>query len=176
MSNLKFLPIVIPIAVFFYSCSASTDTRYSKDSEKEKSKPVGTENIVEDDFDINPYKTKIEIPAENKKAKNKNLDLWFSYPKDSTEGQTQKTVIDTIPGYRVQVISTDNLDEANGVRSEVFFKTNEKDIYVVFEPPFYVVRVGDYKNINDAKALSFKLNQLGFSGTKVVNDLINIYK
>jgi len=62
--------------------------------------------------------------------------LWFSYPKDSAERQTQKTVIDTIPGYRVQVISTDNLDEANGVRSEVFFKTNEKDIYVVFEPPF----------------------------------------
>jgi len=74
MSNLKFLPIVIPIAVFFYSCSASTDTRYSKDSEKEKSKPVGTENIVEDDLDINPYKTKIEIPAENKEPK---IKIWI---------------------------------------------------------------------------------------------------
>ena len=102
--------------------------------------------------------------------------MWFEYPADDTIDQSQKTVVDTMAGYRVQVLSTDNLEEANGVRSEIFFKTNEKAIYVLFEPPFYIVRVGDYKNMNDAKALSFKLNQLGFSGTKVVNDLINIYK
>jgi hypothetical protein len=167
--------ILIPFALLLYSCSASTDSRYAKEIEGEKPDDVET-NEVEDDFDITPYKTTIEIPAENKETENRNLDLWYGYPKDSTEKQIRKTVVDTIPGYRVQVISTDNLDEANGVRSEVFFKTNEKDVYVIFEPPFYVVRVGDYKNINDAKALSFKLNQLGFPGTKVVNDLINIYK
>ena len=176
MSKLNFLPIVIPLAVLFYSCSASTDTRYPKDSEKEITKTKEKEIIAEDDFDIKPYQTKIEVPVESKEADDKPLDLWFGYPNDNAEDQTQKTVLDTIPGYRVQVISTDNLDEANGVRSEIYFKTNEKAIYVLFEPPFYIVRVGDYKNINDAKALSFKLNQMGFAGIKVVNDLITIYK
>jgi hypothetical protein len=176
MSNLKFLSIVIPVAVLFCSCSASTDTRYSKESEKEISKIKEKEIIVEDDFDIKPFQTKIEFPDESNKTNAKPLDLWFGYPKNISEDQTHKTVVDTIPGYRVQVISTDDLDEANGIRSEIFFKTNEKAIYVIFEPPFYVVRVGDYKNISDAKALSFKLNQMGFAGTKVVNDLINIYK
>ena len=38
MSKLFFLPIIILFAVFFYACSASTDTRYSKDSEKEVSR------------------------------------------------------------------------------------------------------------------------------------------
>ena len=176
MSKLFFLPIIILFAVFFYACSASTDTRYSKDSEKEVSKTKESEIIAEDDFDIKPFRTKIEIPFESKETKDIPLDLWFGYPVDIPEDQTKKTVVDTIQGYRVQVISTDNLDEANGIRSEIYFKTNEKAIYVIFEPPFYVVRVGDYKNINDAKALSFKLNQMGFAGTKVVNDLINIYK
>jgi len=176
MMNLKFLPFAIIVAIIFYSCSAATDTRYSKDSEKEISKTKEKEIIAEDDFDIKPYRTKIEIPNEKKETNNKTLDLWFGYPENISEDQTQKTVVDTIPGYRVQVISTDNLDEANGIRSEIFFKTNEKAIYVIFEPPFYVVRVGDYQNISDAKALSFKLNQMGFTGTKVVNDLINIYK
>ena len=176
MSKLFFLPIIILFAVFFYACSASTDTRYSKDSEKEVSKTKESEIIAEDDFDIKPFQTKIEIPFESKETKDIHLDLWFGYPEDITEDQTKKTVVDTIQGYRVQVISTDNLNEANGIRSEIYFKTNEKAIYVIFEPPFYVVRVGDYKNINDAKALSFKLNQMGFAGTKVVNDLINIYK
>ena len=176
MSKLNFLPGMILLAILFYSCSASTDTRYSKDSEKEITKPEEKETIAEDDFDITPFKTKIEIPVEIKEAEDKPLDLWFGYPTDNPEDQTQKTLLDTIPGFRVQVISTDNLDEANGVRSEIYFKTNEKAIYVLFEPPFYIVRVGDCKNINDAKALSFKLNQMGFAGTKVVNDLINIYK
>ena len=176
MINLKFLPFVIFAAIIFYSCSAATDTRYSKDSEKEISKTKEKEIIAEDDFDIKPYRTKIDIPEEKKQTNNKPLDLWFGYSDSISEDQTHKTVVDTIPGYRVQVISTDDLDEANGIRSEIFFKTNEKAIYVIFEPPFYVVRVGDYQNISDAKALSFKLNQMGFTGTKVVNDLINIYK
>jgi len=176
MSKLNFLQIIIPFAVLFYSCSASTDTRYSKDAEKEVSKTKENEIIAEDDFDIKPFQTKFEIPFESKETKDVPLDLWFGYSADIPEDQTKKTVVDTIQGYRVQVISTDNLDEANGIRSEIYFKTNEKAIYVIFEPPFYVVRVGDYKNISDAKTLSFKLNQLGFAGTKVVNDLINIYK
>ncbi len=170
------LLLVIPFLILFYSCSASTDTRYSKDSEKEASSKKTEETIIEDYFDITPFRTKIEIPEAITEKKEKPLDLWFEYPADDTIGQSQKTVVDTMAGYRVQVLSTDNLEEANGVRSEIFFKTNEKAIYVLFEPPFYIVRVGDYKNMNDAKALSFKLNQLGFSGTKVVNDLINIYK
>lgn len=176
MSKFSFIPIIILFAVLFYSCSASTDTRYSKDSEKDVSKSKEKETIVEDDFDIKPFQTNIEIPVKTKESDDKPLDLWFGYSNDIPEDETLKTVIDTISGYRVQVISTDNLEEANGVRSEIYFKTNEKAIYVIFEPPFYVVRVGDCKNINDAKALSFKLNQMGFAGTKVVNDLINIYK
>jgi SPOR domain len=174
MLKLTFL-IIIPFAILFYSCSASTDRRYSTDSEEissEKNKEV----ITEDDFDLTEFKTKIELPSESRSEEKKPLDLWFDYQKSDSIDFTKKTIVDTIPGYRVQVISTDNLDEANNVRSEIFFKTNEKAIYVLFEPPFYIVRVGDYKNFNDAKALSFKLNQMGFANSKIVNDLINIYK
>lgn len=167
---------LIPCTILFYSCSASTDTRYSKEAEEKTSTNKSDEVLIEDEFDITPFRTKFEIPDNTKEHKEQPLDLWFGYPASTNNDQDEKAVIDTIPGYRVQVISTDNLEEANGIRTDVFFKTNEKAIYVIFEPPFYVVRVGDYKNINDAKALSFKLNQLGFSGTKVVNDLINIYK
>lgn len=176
MSKVLIILSLIFTVLLLYSCSASTDTRYAKEIEKEVPKSKEKEIIVEDDFDITPYKTKIEVPVENKEERMKPLDLWVGYPNDIPENQSSKTVIDTIPGYRVQVISTDDLEEANTIRSDIFFKTNEKDIYILFEPPFYVVRVGDYKNINDAKAISFKLNQLGFSGTKIVNDLINIYK
>jgi hypothetical protein len=168
--------IFILLALVIYSCSASTDTRYAKDTEKEKSKTKEEATVAEDNFDIIQFRTKIKIPEADRKIKDKP-DLWFDYPDTVSAKQTSnKTVVDTMQGYRVQVISTDDLEEANGIRSQIYFKTNEKAVYVIFEPPFYVVRVGDCKNINDAKALSFKLSQLGFAGTKVVNDVINIYK
>lgn len=178
MIKLNFTPFILLLAVLVYSCSASTDTRYSKDSEKEvhTEKEKEYETVIEDDFDINPYRTKIELPAVDKNPEEKPADLWFEYPINNDEDITKKTIADTVAGYRVQVISTDNLEEANSVRSDLYFKTNEKAVYILFEPPFYIVRIGDYKNFNDAKALSFKLNQMGFAGTKVVNDLINIYK
>lgn len=163
-------------AFMLYSCSASTDTRYSKDAESKIDKNEEKSTLPEDDFDIEPFKTKIVIPNINKPIEPISSELWFGYPDSSEDIQTGKTVTDTIAGYRVQVISTDNLDEANGVRSEIYFKTNEKAVYVIFEPPFYVVRVGDYNNINDAQALSFKLSQMGYAGTKVVTDQINVFK
>lgn len=180
IQKLHIVAFLLPFPLLFYSCSASTDTRYSKGAPKETDKIEEKPVVVEDDFDLTPYRTEIEIPKVITKTNVNHLDLWFGYPEETSVGEIEKdfpkTVIDSIPGYRVQVISTDDLEEANGIRSEVYFKTNEKAIYVIFEPPFYLVRVGDYRNINDAKATSFKLNQLGFTGTKIVNDLINVYK
>lgn len=167
------IALLLTISILILSkCSASTDTRYSKESEKQKTEDVKLESIVEDDFDIAPFKTKLDIPEKKKEQSKQPIDLWLGYDDTVPSSQNEKSAVDTMPGFRVQVLSTDDLDEANSTRSEIYFKTNEKSIYILFEPPFYVVRVGDFKNINDAKAMSFKLNQLGFSGTKVVSDSI----
>jgi hypothetical protein len=167
------ISLISLLAFVFSACSASTDSRYPKGSQKEVSQ---NEEYTEDSFNIEPYKAKMDIPDHKEEPIDKPLDLWFEYSARTDVKSDQKAPADTVPGYRVQVISTDNLEEATNIRSEIYFKANEKNIYILFEPPFYIVRVGDYKNINDAKALSFKLNQLGFSGTKVVSDLIIVYK
>lgn len=180
---IRFLAIFTAL-LLIYSCSASVDTRYSKEKGEDTEQKTAASSFIEDEFDITPYKIKLEIPEEQKNKE--PLDLWFNY--DTLQNQQvisssslendilTKTAIDTIPGYRVEVASSDNFDEAAGIRSEIYFKTNEKAIYIIFEPPFYFVRVGDFRNIDKAKSASFKLNQLGFSGSRVVNDSIIIYK
>ncbi|NWF90588.1 MAG: SPOR domain-containing protein [Ignavibacteriaceae bacterium] len=173
---MRFLTIFFTFSILFLGCSASTDTRYGNRQQDKVEVSSEQKVAVEDEFDLTPYRTKFEIPFDSSENTVNELDVWYDYEKIEPANEFQKTIVDSIPGFRVQVVSTDNLEEANGIRSEVYFKTNEKAIYIFFEPPFYVVRVGDFKNINDAKATSFKLNQLGFSGTKVVNDIINIYK
>jgi hypothetical protein len=57
----------------------------------------------------------------------------------------------------------------------VYFKLG-KDVYVNFEPPFYKVKVGDFTTRSEANDLKFKLNQLGYSEAKVVQETINLFE
>jgi hypothetical protein len=81
-----------------------------------------------------------------------------------------------IPGYRVLVLTTDNLEEANNLKSEIYFKTYQKPVYISFDPPFYKVKAGDFINSTEATELGFKLNQMGYTEAKVVRDTVNIFK
>jgi len=68
------------------------------------------------------------------------------------------------------------LANADSLRSELYNKTNQDHIYIIFDPPFYRIEVGDFTQISAANDLNFKLKQLGYSEARVVNEKINIYK
>ena len=165
---------------FFTSCGTSTGSRYSGSNSKEKEKDFvkeKSEKNYDENFNLENYKSKIEVPeVKRDSAVSADVDAWYNYRSMPSRNDTAKTVIKTVPGYRVQVISTDNLDQANAVRAEIYFKTNQKAVYVIFDPPFYKVEVGDFIDINDAKNLSFKFKQIGYQDARVVNETINIFE
>ena len=176
---------ILIVVVLIYSCSASTGTRYeegekpnNKNNDKSivdkesKKEPVDTKNITED-FDMTPYKTNIKIDIQNTTPGIVPPDVWYGYENESIN--KSKTIIGTTDGYRVQVISTDNLEKANDVRSEIYLNTQNKEVYISFEPPFYKVKVGDFSNREEANNLKFKLNQLGYSEARVVRETINLF-
>ena len=173
-SLILFITFMCPLV--FYSCGASTADRYSDDEEKIKEKEI---EEVKEDFDFTPYQTKLEIPEKkiNLPSHSKNQDVWYDYDEKNidTLSSSQK-IVSKLNGYRVLIFTTDNLDEANNMRSEIYFKTTEKQVYVTFDPPFYKVAVGDFTNYSDAKNLSFKLKQLGYAEARVVNETINIFE
>ena len=166
--------------LFIQSCGTSTGSRYDRSAVKETEKKfeeAKSEKKYLEDFNLDDYRTKIDAPEIKKdSAVAADLEAWYNYRTMPTKNDTNKTVIKTVPGYRVQVISTDNLDEANTIRSEIYFKTNQKAVYVIFDPPFYKVEVGDFIDINDAKNLSFKFKQMGYKDARVVNETINIFE
>ena len=155
-------------------CSASTGSRY-------ETKPKDTEIEDEDeqvkiieDFDISPYK--IEIDIEEVPYGNQVLpdDVWYGYA--DTVSTSDKNIAGTTDGYRVQVLSTDNMDEANQVRSEIYFNTKNKEVYITFEPPFYKVKAGDFTSHSEANDFKFKLNQLGYPEARVIQETVNIFE
>ena len=163
----------IGLTFLILGCSTSTGSRY--ESKEEVKKPTTTEENKKpsEDFDITPYETNIEIDVPPLTSDKLPPDVWYGY-KSSTPDSSSKIIIGTTDGYRVQVISTDDIDEANLIRSELYEKTLRKEVYIIFEPPFYKVKVGDFTSKSEAENLRFKLNQLGYTESKVVQETVNI--
>ncbi len=172
---MKLLFTIASISLLLLSCSASTGSRYeTKNKTEETENKVEVSNEVAEDFDITPYETEIEIEAPPIGTDNLPPDVWYGYSDSSTE--SERKIIGTAEGYRVQVLSTDDIDEANIVRTEIYEKTTSKEVYIIFEPPFYKVKVGDFTSKTEAENLRFKLNQLGYTESKIVQETINIFE
>ena len=173
----KIFPFLI--SVLLISCSASTADRYDKEAnnaEKSGGKnetPAKTKD--NENFDLTPYRATFNVTGKEKTAKTNRPDVWYNYKTKATSDTSSPQIVGQISGYRVQVFSSDNLEEADSIRTELYMETNQKAVYITFEPPFYKVKVGDFLKISEANDLKFKLNQIGYTEARVVNDKINIY-
>lgn len=172
--RLKLLIGVIAITMILVGCSASTGSRYETKKENEKETTTEVSNETEEDFDITPYQTEIEIEAPPIATDELPSDVWYGYGNQFSE--IERKIVGTTDGFRVQVLSTDDIDEANRVRAEVYEKTTRKEVYVIFEPPFYKVKVGDFTLKSEADNLRFNLNQLGYTESKVVQETVNLFE
>jgi hypothetical protein len=114
------------LILFLIGCSASTGTRYDQKEEKKSGTetPKETKKEAEEDFDITPYKTDIDIETPTLSEDKLPPDVWYGY-KD-TSSVLERKIIGTTDGYRVQVLSTDDIEEANRVRAEIYEKTARK--------------------------------------------------
>lgn len=162
------------------ACGTSTGSRYSKSdtSDEQKSDQSTEVSIPKDlieDFDISPYKSKIELKDKKPTSASDNKEIWFEY-NSSSKDYGRKILSGTADGYRILVTSTDNLEEANQIKADVFGKLDRNEIYIDFDPPFYKVKVGDFNDQKTADNLRFKLNQLGYKEAKVIKDKINTFK
>lgn len=180
---MKYLSCIILIIVFsLTSCGTitSTGSRYHTENsaDRDRSKKVERIDTVEftEDFDITPYRTKIElndtILQVNKKESN-NLKVWYDYDTTQLNTGLNRTITPSA-GYRVLVLTTDNLEEANCMKSEIYNRTDKKPVYISFEPPFYKVKAGDFISSTEASEFEFKLNQMGYTESKVIRDTVNI--
>jgi len=176
-SKYIYLVAILLLPFVFYSCSASGTTRYDREKEK---KETGTENETKkykEDFDIIPFRTIMDIKEkpENTTAV-PDINPWYGYKEKDTSSVQEKTIVGTTNGFRVRVYVTDKLDEADSLKTELSLKLTQKNIYVIFDPPFYKVEVGDFVSMSDAKDLNFKLNQMGYTGSRVIASTVNIFE
>jgi hypothetical protein len=169
--------ILLILPIFLYSCSASSTVRYNREKEKKGAGIEAETKNYKEDFDIVPYRTEIDI-KENSSAAAETPDInpWYGYEEKDTGSVQEKAIVGTTNGFRVQVLATDNLEEADSLKSELSLKVTQKNIYVIFDPPFYKVEVGDFISMSDAKDLNFKLSQMGYTESRVIASTVNIFE
>lgn len=77
---------------------------------------------------------------------------------------------ETIPGFRVQVLFTQEIDEANRTRDSLSSLLPDDWIYIVYDVPYYKVRVGNFADRPSANQILKKLTGLGYTDAWIVPD------
>lgn len=96
----------------------------------------------------------------------------------ASESSKDSVIIESEPsqGYRIQIFATGNIDEANAMRLTTVQRVTEDSVYIVYDPPVYKVRLGDFRTRAEASQKLGALSGIGFSDAWVVGDRILIRK
>ncbi len=96
----------------------------------------------------------------------------------ASEASIDSLIIESEPtqGYRIQIFATGNIDEANAMRLTTIQRVTEDSVYIVYDPPVYKVRVGDFRTRAEASQKLGGLGSIGFADAWVVSDRILIRK
>jgi len=76
-----------------------------------------------------------------------------------------------IPGFRVQLISTRDQEEARSVMRNAVISFSE-NVYREYDNPYYKIRVGDFKSRYEASKLQENAVEMGFPEAWVVRTVV----
>lgn len=77
-------------------------------------------------------------------------------------------------GFRIQVINTNDRNKANAAKTKVYQSFPELKPYLIYQAPFFKLKVGNFKNREDAELYIEDLRRLFPSGVYVVRDIIEL--
>ncbi len=76
-------------------------------------------------------------------------------------------------GYRIQVLATSNKKQVEKLKEEILQKGISYPIYIKYVPPMYRLRIGDFKNQDEAQKALNQIKGLGYKDAFIIEDFIN---
>jgi hypothetical protein len=77
-------------------------------------------------------------------------------------------------GYRLLVINTNKRDEAVAAKTKVFTFFPELKSYLIYQSPFYKLKVGNFKERKEAQEYLERLKKYFPQGVFIMNDTIEL--
>jgi hypothetical protein len=151
------------LLLFAIGCSPSKRVA-EKDGESTKERKL---SLAQYEATLNPsdYDEEIEV-IQKAHAEEKNRSQ-LNIPNDSTIVQEEM-----VQGFRIQIFSSSNIDDANAVKKAAEGKFPNDSVYIVFDTPVYKVRVGDFVNRYDASQRLPGFVDKGYRDAWIVPDQI----
>jgi hypothetical protein len=78
------------------------------------------------------------------------------------------------PGYRIQVVSTNDRNKAFTAKSTIYQQFPELKAYLLYQSPFYKLKVGNFLKREDAEEYITAIKQYFPSGVYIVRDVIEV--
>ncbi|HEV8537793.1 MAG TPA: SPOR domain-containing protein, partial [Bacteroidota bacterium] len=77
---------------------------------------------------------------------------------------------ETIPGFRVQALLTQDIDEADMAQRNLEQQLPDEHMYMVYDAPYYKIRVGNFPDRSGANLTLRRLVGLGYKDAWIVPD------
>jgi len=82
-----------------------------------------------------------------------------SLPEESTEVRNEKGTRGTALGFRVQIFSGSNRNEAYAIQARFQQRYEDINTYITYTQPNYRVKVGDFRNRSEAESFMAELRR-----------------
>ncbi len=105
-------------------------------------------------------------------SKDPRLDILTQKQAEINKRTSMMTSSGLYKGYRIQLLSTTNRDEANKIKGDVLTKFTDQKAYLTYHSPYFKVRVGNFIKKEDAEKFRQQLNKYYPQGVYVVEDAI----
>jgi SPOR domain len=79
-----------------------------------------------------------------------------------------------IPGYRIQVANSNNRNEVFVVKTKIYQQYPELKPYLIYQPPNYKLKVGNFKTAEEAEPYLQKLSAVFPTGVYLIHDIIEV--
>lgn len=79
---------------------------------------------------------------------------------------------EVLQGFRIQIFASPRIDEATLAKQTAAQLITTDSLYIVFDPPVYKVRVGDYPTRHEANRALASIVQKGYPDAWIVTDRI----
>jgi len=167
MKKLSIYCGAIVLIFLLFGCSSTKSLMPDTESSKDDEQNTGIVNeffdpLILDEEDLNIKKT-ISVESTSDQVKEDVVQPNADY---------QKT--ETVPGYRVQICAVSDEDKARMIQRDAIFKFINEEVYLIYDSPYYKVRVGNCLTRYEADKLQQFAVEKGFDDAWVVRTKITL--
>jgi hypothetical protein len=163
------LKIVLSLLLLWtgLACSSSGPAVAEQEKPKQEVKKERKAPLAEYEATLRPSDFDEEVEVVQKKHAEEKPRVELDIPRDSSVVEEE-----ILQGFRIQIFSSANIDEATKMKANTQPKLPQDSVYVMYDPPVYKVRIGDFVSRYEAGVKLPLVVEQGYPDAWIVPDRI----